>query len=58
MNLMADELQRRMRFRVELRPDEEEKVKVIVNNRENNSKYTWDKNQVNDRYYRMLEMID
>jgi len=55
---MADELQRRMRFRVELRPDEEEKVKVIVNNRENNSKYTWDKNQVNDRYYRMLEMID
>lgn len=43
---------------MDVRPDEEDKVKVVVNNRENNTKYTWDKQTANDRYYRMLDMIE
>lgn len=32
-----------MKFKIDVRPEEEDKVKVVVNNRENGTKYTWDK---------------
>lgn len=58
MNLMAEELERKIKFLVQVKSDEEEKIKVLVQNRENGSKYTWDQKKALDRYYLMLDKLD
>lgn len=42
---------------VDIKNDEEEKIKILVKNKENNTKYTWDKKKALDRYYLLLDKL-
>lgn len=58
MNQASRELGRDIKFGIQVKPEEEDPVKVNVNNKENNTRYTWDKEKAINRYYRMMDQLD
>jgi uncharacterized protein with von Willebrand factor type A (vWA) domain len=58
MNLMANELKRKIEFKLKLALDEDDKVKVLVKNNEENTEYSWEADKCQDRYYLIKDLLE
>lgn len=58
MNLIADELQRNVKFSLKLAYDEDEKIKVLVKNSENGTEYSWEVDKTHNRYFMIKDLYE
>lgn len=58
MNLIADELGRNVKFVLKMSDQEQGKVCVQVQNKENGSNYTWDLEKALNRYYCLRDQLE
>lgn len=58
MNLIAEELSRKIVFSLKVAYDEDEKIRVLVTNSENGSQYSWDIEKTNNRYYMLKDLVE